>query len=353
MNIKNSNAQHSDVEDQTDAAPTDPRSGGRFTIDYAERPKRVVIVGAGEAASNVAREVSSDGNYEVVGFLDDDSDLARRRSLRLLGSPDDVEEVIREYQVDEVFVVYYRSWLDRLARNSMSSHRPVGIKLVPSIFESMICRLSFERLHDVPMVSVEVRSHTTYTLTAKRCFDVISSLLMLLAASPIMALVSLAIKLTSHGSILFRQARVGRNGKLFRMMKFRTMVQDAEKHTGPVLAEVDDPRTTCIGRVLRKTRLDELPQLLNVLLGQMSLVGPRPERPEFVEVFDSSIPRYAERHRVKPGITGLAQVQGHYLTDAHTKLRHDLMYINNMSLRLDVTILLRTLGAAFYGHGGI
>ena len=171
----------------------------------------------------------------------------------------------------------------------------------------------------------------------------VGSLALLLLSSPVLLLVAALIPLTSKGSAWFRQERVGTNGKPFHILKFRTMVADAEQHSGPVLASESDPRITPLGRFLRATRIDELPQLFNVLKGDMSLVGPRPERAFFVEQFEREFPAYELRHAVKPGLTGLAQVVGRYSTTVERKLHFDLLYIYNYSLLLDLKILLQTI----------
>ena len=173
--------------------------------------------------------------------------------------------------------------------------------------------------------------------------------------APLLPLIALAIKLDSPGPALFRQLRVGEGEKLFQVAKFRTMRQDAEAATGAVWAQKNDPRVTRLGRFLRKSRLDELPQLFNVLMGTMSLVGPRPERPEFVETLEQRIPYYAKRHFVKPGVTGWAQVRYPYGAseeDALEKLRFDLYYVKNYSLLFDLTILLETVKVCLFGRGG-
>jgi len=168
---------------------------------------------------------------------------------------------------------------------------------------------------------------------------------------PVSLAVALAVKFTSPGPVIYKQTRVGRHGKEFNILKFRTMIADAERIVGPVLAGVNDPRITKVGRFLRKTRLDEIPQLINVLRGEMSLVGPRPERPHFVAQFCESFPVYRERLVVKPGLTGLAQVNGAYDTSAENKLKYDLAYIYNQSLWLDLLILLETVKVVLAGEG--
>src|SRR5215468_5662704 len=177
----------------------------------------------------------------------------------------------------------------------------------------------------------------------KSGFDLVVACALIALALPLMLLVALAIKWDSQGPIFYRQERVGLGGRRFQVLKFRSMRQDAEANGQPVWAEVDDHRITRVGRFIRWARIDELPQLFNVLRGEMSMVGPRPERPFFVERFESMVPSYGKRHQVKPGITGLAQVCGSYHTDARDKLRFDLIYVSHRSVWLDVKILLRTI----------
>jgi exopolysaccharide biosynthesis polyprenyl glycosylphosphotransferase len=190
--------------------------------------------------------------------------------------------------------------------------------------------------------------------TAKRLLDLVVALVIVVAGLPMWIATGLAVRLTSRGPAIYRQRRVGQDGRTFTMLKFRTMWTDAEARTGPVMAQKDDPRYTPVGRWLRKTRLDEVPQFWNVLKGEMSLVGPRPERPFFVEKLAKEIPLYNRRHRVKPGITGWAQVKWRYaetVEDTRQKVKFDLFYIENMSLEMDIKILLATIRTALRGEG--
>jgi lipopolysaccharide/colanic/teichoic acid biosynthesis glycosyltransferase len=177
----------------------------------------------------------------------------------------------------------------------------------------------------------------------KRFCDFVLALILALVLLPLGLIGALAVWLDSPGPIIYRQARVGLNGVVFTVYKFRSMQSDAEDVSGPVLAQTDDPRVTRVGRVMRTLHLDELPQLYNVLLGSMSIVGPRPERPEFVDVLAATIPLYDQRHLVKPGLTGLAQINLSYAASARNKLRYDLIYVQNYSSRLDLQIIIRTL----------
>jgi len=193
----------------------------------------------------------------------------------------------------------------------------------------------------------------TYAVT-KRVFDVVASFVGMIIVFPLVLLTALLVKLTSKGPVFYSQVRVGKDGSLFNMYKFRTMKVDAEKDTGPVWAQADDNRLTPVGGLLRKSHIDELPQFLNVLRGEMSLIGPRPERPKFVDEFKSKIPNYENRLSIKPGITGLAQVWHRYdetILDVKKKLRYDLLYIRKMCMWADFSIMLRTFRVVFTGEG--
>ena len=222
---------------------------------------------------------------------------------------------------------------------------------LPSPYETLIGRLRFRPLGELPLLEIRARGPQGAAAVAKRVVDVAAAAVGLAAASPVLGAAMAAVRLVSGAPIFFAQARVGRGGEVFRLWKLRTMSLGAEEQTGAVLASAADPRVTGVGRFLRTCRIDEIPQLWNVLKGEMSLVGPRPERPEFVRVFDREIPGYGLRHSVRPGLTGLAQISGEYLTPAAIKLRYDLAYINNWSLLLDATILARTLPVVLTRRG--
>ncbi|WP_161486084.1 sugar transferase [Desulfotomaculum copahuensis] len=222
--------------------------------------------------------------------------------------------------------------------------------LVPDLYDIMLSRAGLTQLDDLPVVEVQDIRLTWPQRMVKRVVDVALAGLGLILLSPVMLVCALAVRFTSPGPVLYIQERAGLAGRPFRLYKFRTMVEGAEKLSGPVLAEADDPRITPAGRFLRATRLDELPQLFNVFRGDMSIVGPRPERPVFVAQFMSEIPDYRYRHLVKPGLTGLAQVSGKYTTAPADKLRYDLYYIRNYSLLLDLKILLQTIPVALGGE---
>lgn len=230
----------------------------------------------------------------------------------------------------------------------------VSLKLVPDFYLLIGGMARTEHMYGLPLIEVLPEPMPAWEQSTKRLFDIIVALTVLVVGLPLWLTLGVLVRLTSSGPAIYRQQRVGQHGRVFTMYKYRTMHDNAEAHTGPVWATEDDPRYTPLGRWLRKTRFDEIPQLLNVLKGEMSLVGPRPERPFFVEKLTKKIPLYNRRHRVKPGITGWAQVKWRYdtsLEDVQQKVKYDLFYIENMSLRMDFKILFRTIRTALSGQG--
>lgn len=221
------------------------------------------------------------------------------------------------------------------------------VYLVPELYEVMLTGARVIELDDLPVLQVEELRLSLLQAGGKRIFDLGVAIFLLVITAPLLLVTALLVRLSSPGPVFYVQERVGYRGQVFRLLKFRTMIPDAEKETGPVLAQANDPRITRIGKFLRATRLDELPQLVNVLKGEMSLVGPRPERPVFVDEFVRAHPAYHYRHLVKPGLTGMAQIYGRYTTSPEDKLRYDLYYIRNYSFLLDLKILLRTIPVAF------
>ena len=230
----------------------------------------------------------------------------------------------------------------------------VTLKLVPDFYAAVGGMARTEHTYGIPLIEVLPEPMPVWERRTKRMVDLAVSAVVLAVLAPVWLLIAAAVRSTSPGGAIYRQTRVGRDGQPFTMLKFRTMIDGAERETGPVWAEHRDRRVTPVGRLLRRLRLDEAPQLWNVLLGQMSLVGPRPERPFFVDQLCDQIPLYSRRHRVQPGITGLAQVHLQYdatLEDVRQKLKYDLFYIETMSLGLDAKILIRTVRTALLGGG--
>jgi exopolysaccharide biosynthesis polyprenyl glycosylphosphotransferase len=305
--------------------------------------RRALIVGAGKVGRTIATQIEANGHYEVVGFIDDDLQYVEQGHWPVLGGREATVHIVREYGIDEVVLAYAPTWQQRLAEELVTTQPDVQIRLVPSTYEALMQISAVQSLGDIAIVRLMTDTRRRSD-RIKRLLDMSASLCILVLFAPLMLLLALLIKATSRGPVIFAQERVGRFGRPFTLYKFRTMVADAESATGPVLSTGKaDSRTTRIGRWLRLFRLDELPQLWNVLRGEMSLVGPRPERPCFVAEFECTIPAYARRHQVRPGITGLAQVLGGYHTDARDKLRFDLTYVSHGSFRMDLDILLRTV----------
>ena len=313
--------------------------------------RRALIVGTGPAAERIADTVRRHpwSGVEIVGVVAETAPSPggfegnRPGSLLLLGTVDRLTEIVEAERVDEVILTTEgSSWRDRLSEQIPEGWR-ADLLVWPSPFETMIGRLRFRIVGDLPLLEARTQEFRPIGAFFKRAFDVVVSAIFLVILAPVLALAALSVAGTSVGGVFYRQTRVGRDGRPFELWKLRTMRRGAEIETGAVLASPGDPRMTRIGRALRSARIDEIPQLWNVLTGDMSLVGPRPERPEFTREFTKTVPGWALRHAIRPGLTGLAQVSGEYSTEPEIKLRYDLAYLNNWSLGLDLSILLRTL----------
>ena len=237
--------------------------------------------------------------------------------------------------------------------SSCNSHA-VSMKIIPDLYDIISGQARTNQIYGFPLIEIMPEIMQPWEVAVKRGIDIAVSSLILFLGLPFWLLVALAIKLDSKGPIFYTQERVGKDEKQLKIIKFRSMHHDAESDSGPVWADRRDPRATRVGKLLRKTRLDEVPQLINVLDGDMSLVGPRPERPYFVEQLSREIPLYKRRLKVRPGITGWAQVRHKYdesIDDVRRKVQYDLFYIENMSLRMDMKILLRTISVVLLGKG--
>jgi exopolysaccharide biosynthesis polyprenyl glycosylphosphotransferase len=318
--------------------------------------QRLLIVGAGETGRIVYDRVAlwPGLGYSVVGFLDDDVAMVPPVDMPILGSVAALPDVVREYSIDEVIFaspsITHRQILQLV---NATGKKRLNVKVFPDVFQIMSSEVSVTELGGLPLVRVRDVALRGWNLTIKRAMDLAISSLTLVLLSPIMMATALFIKVTSpKGPVFFAQTRVGLDGRPFELLKFRSMRPDAEDRTGPVWATPDDQRTTRLGRFMRRTSFDELPQLINVLLGEMSLVGPRPERPFFVEQFRQIIPRYEERHKEKAGMTGWAQVNGlRGNTSIEERTKYDIYYVENWSPLFDIKILLRTVFAVFRGSG--
>jgi exopolysaccharide biosynthesis polyprenyl glycosylphosphotransferase len=314
--------------------------------------ERVLIVGAGEPASIVVDKIrgAPQLGYQVVGFVDVDEPGAVPTSRPLLGTLSDIVPLLAKHDIGEVIIAQpslsHQQTLDLV---SACARERVNVKVVPDVLQIMSTEVSTSDLTGLPMMRVRDISLRGWNLALKRTMDLALSALALVFLSPFLMLVALFVKLTSPGGpVFYTQERVGLDGRPFHLIKFRSMRVDAEADSGPVWASPDDERRTLIGRFIRRFSVDELPQLVNVLMGEMSLVGPRPERPHFVEQFRRVIPRYAERHNEKAGMTGWAQVNGlRGQTSIDERTKYDIFYVEHWSLAFDVKILLRTIGTVF------
>lgn len=312
------------------------------------RRQRALVVGTGQLAKAVAEKLAQhrEMGLEVVGFLDDNGGQGGRvGSWPILGGLAQLEGVCRQHRVETIYVALPLRSQHKVVRILKRAEQLLlDVRVVPDLLQYYALRAGVEDLDGIPVINLTAIPLEGWNSFVKRTVDVVFSLLGLILLSPLLALIALAVFLQDRGPVFYRQLRMGLDGRPFWILKFRTMVVDAEKETGPRFAHPGDPRVTKVGAFLRRTSLDELPQLWNVLKGDMSLVGPRPERPEFVARFRARYPEYMARHRVKAGITGWAQI--HDLrgqSSIRKRIAYDLYYIDNWSLGLDFKILGLTL----------
>ncbi len=302
---------------------------------------RVLIAGTNDLALMTARNLKKYAHFgiEITGFL------APQKKEDVLGDYDDLEKVTKEYGITDLVIALSSSeYKTTMKLIEIANNLLIEIRLVPDILQIASLRAGMEHIEGIPIINLGEIPLQGWQLLFKRAFDFVLSVVGLILLSPVFLIVALLVKLTSRGPVFYIQTRIGLDGKHFRMIKFRTMVKDAEKETGAIWSPPDDKRVTRVGRVLRKFSIDEWPQLINVLIGNMSLVGPRPERPELVEKFKHNIPKYMLRHSVKTGMTGWAQVHGlRGNTPLDKRIEFDIYYIQNWSFRLDLEILWRTL----------
>jgi sugar transferase (PEP-CTERM system associated) len=331
-----------------------------WTWGAVDLGERALVLGTGVSARNVARAMleQSPLGYRVLGFLTEHPREVGRRLVNpaVVGTLGELPRLTRELDAT-LIVVAQEDRRQRLPVEALLKCRLAGIRVVEaaSLFESLSGQIPLRDLRPSWLIFSGGFNKPRLLRSVKRVGEVALASFAVLIAAPIMGLVALAVKLSSPGPVLYRQTRVGEGGREFPLLKYRTMRPDAEASSGPVWAAAEhDPRITRMGKLLRKSRLDELPQLWNVLRGDMSFVGPRPERPHFVEKLRKVIPYYDERHGVRPGITGWAQVKfpyGSTLEDAEGKLQYDLFYVKHMSLLLDVAIVLETAKVMLLGRG--
>lgn len=319
---------------------------------------RILILGSGEAARVVGNTLrTADANAHIVGYFagPNERDPAVPTS-ELLPAGRALIQTVREHKVDEIVVALTERRSGSTPLRELLDCKLMGLTVhdINSHFEKRLGQIRIDYLYAGWLIFGDGFNQGLVRTAIKRVFDIFSASLLLLVSAPVMLLAALAIRLDSPGPALYRQERVGKNGKNFVIIKFRSMRTDSEQDGTPRWASADDDRVTRIGRIIRRTRIDELPQLFSVLKGDMSLVGPRPERPFFVEQLTQEIPFYSVRHSVKPGVTGWAQVRYQYgstVEDSQEKLQYDLYYVKNHALFLDLQIMLETVRVVLTGKG--
>jgi sugar transferase (PEP-CTERM system associated) len=321
--------------------------------------ERVLFVGTGEVARKVARQILDQHEfaYRVVGFIDDDASRIGERIVNpaIVGTPADIDRLIAEHHVDRI-VVGLSDRRGKLPVEELLRAKMAGIRVedATTTYERVTGKILIDDLRPSWLIFSDGFRVSRITRLMKRTIDLVLSLMLAIVTLPLMLLTALLVLLEDGRPILYCQERVGENGRTFVLSKFRSMRKDAEKGGKPIWATDGDDRITRVGRLIRKTRLDELPQLWNVVRGDMSFVGPRPERPFFVEQLSQQIPFYQQRHAVKPGLTGWAQVKYRYgssLEDAMEKLRYDLYYIKHLSVFFDLTIVFDTVKVVLFRKG--
>jgi sugar transferase (PEP-CTERM system associated) len=336
------------------------RTAYMWTVGREGLSDAVLILGTGSSARSIAQEIlqRTPLGFRVVGFLGEQQAEVGKRIVNpsVIGTIDELVPIVERNRISLILVALD----DRRGKMPVADllHCRLGgvrVEEAPSFYERLTGKILVKNLRPSWLVFSQGFNKPRLLRTTKRLGELAAAAVLLVVLAPVLGLIAILVKLGSPGPILYGQERVGEKGKPFVLYKFRSMRADAESKSGPIWASSDgDPRVTRLGWWLRKTRLDELPQVINVLRGEMSFVGPRPERPHFVDQLRKIIPYYDERHSVKPGITGWAQIKFHYgstIEDAEEKLQFDLYYIKHMSWVFDVGIILDTLKVAFGGKG--
>jgi exopolysaccharide biosynthesis polyprenyl glycosylphosphotransferase len=319
----------------------------RYLFLYVEKailkPGKAIIIGEIEGVNKLLDNIKENtiGSYNIVSVLVRGKGAVNHPDYKF-SSFSDIRRIIEKKDLDVVFLANGLTEEEKKEIFYMSLDQDWNIILVPDFYEIMLSGAILENIGELPVYELGFLNKHKADLF-KRIFDISFSLIILIITLPLMLIVAVIIRLESPGPVFYKQSRVGEQAKLINVYKFRTMINNAESMSGPVLSNENDRRITRVGRFLRRSRIDELPQLINVLKGEMSLIGPRPERPFFVEKLEKNLPEYKYRHKVKTGITGLAQVYGYYSTDPQDKLRMDLLYANKSSVLMDLKIILQTI----------
>ena len=337
------------------------RIGIHALTGHPDIGEKILVVGTGQTALDTAEAVweRRDAGYRIVGFISENGAKPREKLGRseILGKAPDLEDVIRNEKVDRVVIAVRerRGAFPTEALLKMSLAGNVSIEECTSFFERITGKVHVDMLRPSWLIFAGRRRDSPFKLALRESIHRLLALLGLILSLPISILTAILIKIDSRGPIFYLQERVGMNGHVFNVIKFRSMKTDAEANGTPIWAATNDERTTRVGKVIRKLRIDEIPQFWNILKGEMNFVGPRPERPHFVKQLATEITYYEHRHLVAPGLTGWAQIKYPYgasVSDAIQKLQYDLYYIKNQSMTLDMVIIFETVKTVLFGKGG-
>ena len=333
------------------------RSIQRFFLIKGFGGRRTVIVGKGEDAYHLADEINRNLSlgFTLTGYFNVINSTNMDRYCPYLGTPEEISTYLTNHNIHEMIIVLDVHEHEKLLHVIGEFNKfDININIIPDMYEAISGQVSVDIIRGLPLLNINPDIMTEFQEIYKRAMDLCICIMALIMLFPVNLLIALIIRITSPGEILYKQIRIGLNGVQFTLIKFRTMYDNSEDNTGPIWSDKEDNRITGLGKILRKYHLDEIPQLLNVLYGTMSIIGPRPERPEIIENLMTNIPYYSRRLKVKPGLTGWAQIMGVYdvsVADVHNKLKHDFYYIENMSIFLDMKILILTLFAVLRGKG--
>ena len=323
--------------------------------------ERVLILGSGDQAIEVARATLErrHAGFHIVGFVDNKPELVGKSLINpsVIGLTADIGALVKQYQVDRIVVAVAdrRGMFPTEELLNLSLSGRIAVEESARYYERLTGKIDSAMLRPSWLIFSRGNRFSDFDHHLRRVVNTAFAALGLVLSLPLMLLTAIAVKLETRGPVFYTQERVGKKGRRFKIIKFRSMRVGAESTSGPVWAEEDDPRVTRVGRIIRKLRFDELPQFINVLRGEMNFVGPRPERPMFVDQLNAIVPYYSQRHVVKPGLTGWAQIKYPYgasVEDAIEKLRFDLYYVKNQSLLLDATIMFETIKTVLFGRGG-
>ncbi len=333
------------------------RSIQRLFLKKGFGGRRTVIVGKGEDAYHLADEINRNLSlgFTLTGYFNVIKSKNMDRYCPYLGTPAEISTYLTNHNIHEMIIALDVHEHDKLLHIIGEFNKfDININIIPDMYEAISGQVSVDIIRGLPLLNINPDIMTEFQEIYKRTMDLCICIMALIILFPVNLVIALIIRITSPGKILYKQIRVGLNGAQFTLIKFRTMYDNSEHSTGPIWAGREDNRITGPGKILRKFHLDEMPQLLNVFYGTMSIIGPRPERPEIIKDLIKDFPYYSRRLKVKPGLTGWAQVMGVYdvsVADVHNKLKHDFYYIENMSIFLDIKILILTLFAVLRGKG--